>query len=446
MKKLFIQLLLAVLPFTLAAQEKGMQFEKGTFAEALAKAKKENKNVFVDCYTQWCGPCRFMTSNVFNTDSVGDYMNQRYISIKIDMEHGEGPELNKTFNVKAYPTYLLFTPEGKELGRFDGAMPGQTFINSVGLAAEGKDVRAIQKAEREKQAKGAVDTNAAGTQAKDTIYDEGKGIEFLEITYAQALEKAKAENKRVFIDCYTSWCAPCKKMLATTFRDTRIGNLMNHQFVTLKVNMEEEGDGKMLSEKFNVRAFPTYLLINSDGTEYNRFLASGTVFQFANNLTKALLGEEDAYVKQEREMKEAIDKMRQERKNNLTQTPKTFKTNLVKFEKDGDLDKAVKKAKKQNKKVFAMLCTSDWQTDYMLETVFNEKEAADYLNKGYVCVLVDAESVPGDKIADKYDLGEMFPGYVILDGEGQMKTMMFGIRKHSDIFIQSIEQSLNRSH
>ena len=73
------------------------------------------------------------------------------------------------------------------------------------------------------------------SQKKDTVYDEGKGVLFLDISYEQALKKAKAENKRIFVDCYASWCAPCKKMLDTTFKDTRIGNFMNYQFVTIKV-------------------------------------------------------------------------------------------------------------------------------------------------------------------------------------------------------------------
>ena len=36
----------------------GIQFFNGTFKEALAKAKKENKMVMMDCYTTWCGPCK----------------------------------------------------------------------------------------------------------------------------------------------------------------------------------------------------------------------------------------------------------------------------------------------------------------------------------------------------------------------------------------------------
>ena len=39
-----------------ASNANGTQFFKGTFAEALAKAKKENKKLMVDCYTLWCMP------------------------------------------------------------------------------------------------------------------------------------------------------------------------------------------------------------------------------------------------------------------------------------------------------------------------------------------------------------------------------------------------------
>ena len=35
-------------------------FQDISFSEALKKAKEENKMVFVDCYTSWCGPCKYM--------------------------------------------------------------------------------------------------------------------------------------------------------------------------------------------------------------------------------------------------------------------------------------------------------------------------------------------------------------------------------------------------
>nr|MBA3971052.1 hypothetical protein [Bacteroidota bacterium] len=47
------------------AQNRSIEFEHGTFSELLAKAKKENKMIYIDCYTVWCGPCKWMAKNVF---------------------------------------------------------------------------------------------------------------------------------------------------------------------------------------------------------------------------------------------------------------------------------------------------------------------------------------------------------------------------------------------
>ncbi len=99
---------------------KGTQFFKGTFAQALAKAKQENKKLMVDCYTLWCGPCHYMATNVFPNDTLGKFMNEHFVCMKLDMEHGEASERNKTFNVKAYPTFIFFDADGKEMNRFEG--------------------------------------------------------------------------------------------------------------------------------------------------------------------------------------------------------------------------------------------------------------------------------------------------------------------------------------
>ena len=43
--------------WTVQAQDRSIRFEEGSYQEVLAKAKKENKLLFIDCYTSWCGPC-----------------------------------------------------------------------------------------------------------------------------------------------------------------------------------------------------------------------------------------------------------------------------------------------------------------------------------------------------------------------------------------------------
>lgn len=109
----------------------GIVFENGTFAEILAKAKKENKPVFLDCYTSWCGPCRTMSDKVFVTKPLGDLFNERFINAKIDMEKGEGVELAKKYSVSSYPTFLILDGDGHLVHRVIGASSGEVFIEKM---------------------------------------------------------------------------------------------------------------------------------------------------------------------------------------------------------------------------------------------------------------------------------------------------------------------------
>ena len=77
--------------FVTVAQDRSVAFEELTFQEALAKAKQNNKLLFVDCYTSWCGPCKMLAREVFTNNEVADYFNAHFISLKVDCEKGEGP-------------------------------------------------------------------------------------------------------------------------------------------------------------------------------------------------------------------------------------------------------------------------------------------------------------------------------------------------------------------
>ena len=80
-----ILLIIAAILISSSAFAQGIEFEKGTFAEALAKAKAESKMVFMDCYTVWCGPCKKLSSDIFPQKVVGDYFNNNFVSIKLQM-------------------------------------------------------------------------------------------------------------------------------------------------------------------------------------------------------------------------------------------------------------------------------------------------------------------------------------------------------------------------
>lgn len=131
MKKLSIIMSLMLCTSMMFAQ--GIKFEQEgtTLDKAAAKAKKENKLVFVDCYTQWCGPCKKMIRDVFPQAKVGEYMNTRFVNIKIDMEAKYAEGLSKEWQVSGYPTFIIFNADGKEIGRFMGGSDADGFIRRV---------------------------------------------------------------------------------------------------------------------------------------------------------------------------------------------------------------------------------------------------------------------------------------------------------------------------
>ena len=101
----------------------GIQFFKGTFKEALAKAKKENKMVMMDCYTTWCGPCKMLKSQVFVDKALGDYMNEKYVCVAMDYENGEGPTVAQQYPVDGYPTLYFLDATGKVKKTMVGVPP-----------------------------------------------------------------------------------------------------------------------------------------------------------------------------------------------------------------------------------------------------------------------------------------------------------------------------------
>ena len=94
MKKLVLSIVI-LCGFSISLLAQGIQFREGSWKEILEIAKKENKLVFVDNYTSWCGPCKKMVSEVFPLKEVGDFYNANFICYKLDCEKGDGVEWQK---------------------------------------------------------------------------------------------------------------------------------------------------------------------------------------------------------------------------------------------------------------------------------------------------------------------------------------------------------------
>ena len=89
--------------------QSAVNFEKDNFQASLQKAKKENKLIFLDIYTGWCGPCLHFSKTVLKDREVSQVLNSKFINLKYDAEVGEGIEVNKKYNKRAYPSYIYPT-------------------------------------------------------------------------------------------------------------------------------------------------------------------------------------------------------------------------------------------------------------------------------------------------------------------------------------------------
>jgi thioredoxin-related protein len=139
----------ALWPLFLRAQERGIIFLKDSgWNEILEKARAEKKYIFVDCYASWCGPCKLMDKQVYPNDTVGEIMNAKFISIKVQMDTGKQDDetiqrwyatahnMMEFYQVKSYPTYLFFSPEGEIVHRDGGATDAKGFLTIISKAMD----------------------------------------------------------------------------------------------------------------------------------------------------------------------------------------------------------------------------------------------------------------------------------------------------------------------
>lgn len=86
----------------------------------MAEAQKQNKPIFVEVHTVWCGPCRLMERQAFPDSKVATVFNETFINYHIDLEKGEGPTLQKKYAITAVPTLLYLSADGLLVHRSSG--------------------------------------------------------------------------------------------------------------------------------------------------------------------------------------------------------------------------------------------------------------------------------------------------------------------------------------
>jgi thiol-disulfide isomerase/thioredoxin len=114
----------------------GIEFFHGKWSEALEKAAKEDKLIFVDAYAKWCGPCKRMAAETFTQEKAGIFYNKHFINMKMDMEDSENLEFVEKYPVGSYPTLLFIDAKGKIVKKTVGFqdLPGLLSLGKSALA------------------------------------------------------------------------------------------------------------------------------------------------------------------------------------------------------------------------------------------------------------------------------------------------------------------------
>jgi thioredoxin-related protein len=103
----------------------------------------------------------------------------------------------------------------------------------------------------------------------------GDGIDFLTENYPKAVSTAKVEKKLMLLDFTASWCFPCKKMEREVFPDAALGEFVNEQFISFKVNADYFW-GMDIADEFKVKAYPTILIVDQNGKVVKRIVGYQT--------------------------------------------------------------------------------------------------------------------------------------------------------------------------
>jgi thioredoxin-related protein len=191
MKRFTVLIVLLACFLNGSSQDSGVHFVQNmSWGEVKVKAKKENKFIFMDCFTTWCGPCRHMAREVFTQEQVGSLLNKNFISIGVQLDttthdpqtikawYSDAHMIADQFKVNSYPTFLFFNPDGQLVYRTIGSVEADQFISYANdamnpLKQYSALVKKYQEGDKDSvflEALGQLATTNGNTQLADSLW------------------------------------------------------------------------------------------------------------------------------------------------------------------------------------------------------------------------------------------------------------------------------------
>ncbi len=100
-------------------------------AEALTKAKAENKLVLVDVSAIWCPTCRRLDNDVFSDARVKQTINEKFLFSRLEYESPEGTEFLKKHKAVGFPNLWLLDSSGNVVKRLKVTFDPTEFLSQL---------------------------------------------------------------------------------------------------------------------------------------------------------------------------------------------------------------------------------------------------------------------------------------------------------------------------
>ncbi len=217
------------------------------------------KVIVVDVWATWCCVCiEKMPAFMQLRDEFKNNDNVVFLTVSIDRKSARTKWLKATED-NNMTGMLNLIPDQDEESAFESAYCIPSVPRYLVIDRNGKIVDAYAP--------------SPGIELKEmitnTLNKPQIGTRWENLSFSEALIKSKDTGKKLFIDCYTKTCGPCKYMVKAIFPLKEVGEYFNTNYVCIMKDMEE-GDGIEIGKKYNVQVYPTYLILNADGSIYCR--------------------------------------------------------------------------------------------------------------------------------------------------------------------------------
>jgi len=475
MKSLISIVAFLMLSFTAFCQG-GVNFESITFDEALAKAKAENKLVFMDCYTAWCGPCKYMAEQVFPQEKAGKFFNPKFICVKFDMEKGEGVKLARRYGINAYPTFLIIRPDGSMQDKTVGSDDLESFIRRIEKGLDEKNTLDYQNKMYEK---GKLNKKQLITY-QIALNNAGEREQSLKV--GEELEKKLKDKDRMQKEYWPllTRCTYGSKNFQlvlnnlTTF-NKNIGKEEVDRYLhdcyfmaidyALRDNAQEpgqaleklhqeldkldfEGKDQVINKleliqartEQNVDKIIALAKKNVESKNQDVWSILNALDVISNKVTKEetnrVLELEDAFVANTPEKGKEFVKFIFEKFKIITHVGVYFR--------DLSYEQALNLAQQEGRQLFIDCYTEGCGgCQYMSEKVLSKEEVGDFLNRNFICVEYEMREGNGLELAKKFRIGA-YPTFVIVNPDGTIRHKLLGSGYVKE-FIADIKESFDES-